>query len=184
MLSRGDVTGLLTKARHGDREAEAQLLPLVYDELLRLARGFMRRERQGHTLQTTALVHEAYLRLATQETDVANRAHFFALAARQMRRVLVDHARGRLANKRGAGLPPLNLNDQALILGQPHELVEALDEALDRLAELDKRQSQIVEMRFFGGLTEEEIASVLGLSTRTVKRDWLMAKSWLYTQLK
>jgi len=183
MLSRGEVTLLLDRLRHGDREAEDQLLAIVYDELHRIAGSFMRRERPGHTLQTTALLNEAYLRLAAQ-TDITNRAHFFALAARQMRRVLVDHARTRLSLKRGSGSTPLDLKADILVLEQPPEMIEALDEALRKLAEIDSRQAQIVEMRYFGGLTEEEIGEVLGVSSRTVKRDWLMAKTWLYARLK
>lgn len=184
MLSRGEVTLLLERLRQGDREAEDQLLPLVYDELHRIARRFMRRERSGHTLQTTALLHEAYLRLATIEIDIASRSHFFALAAKQMRRVLVDHARARLSRKRGSGSTPLELKAEILVIEQPPELIEALDDALSKLGEIDPRQARIVEMRFFGGLTEEEIGLVLGISARTVKRDWIMAKRWLYARLK
>ena len=160
-------------------------MPLVYDELKRRARTYMRRERPDHTLQTTALVHEAYLRLVRQEAiHWQGRSHFFGIAAQLMRRVLIDHARGLLRKKRGGVAMVLPL-DEALAFSPEHsqELVR-LDEALDRLAKLDMRQSRIVELRFFGGLSVEETAEYLGISPKTVKRDWAVAKAWLHAQVR
>jgi RNA polymerase sigma factor (TIGR02999 family) len=184
MSTAGDVTRLLQRVKAGDPHAAEELVPLVYEELRRLARHYMRRERPGHLLQTTALVNEAYIRMAALQSDIHDRSHFFALAAQQMRRILVDHAREQLSQKRGAGTRPLELNEEIMTLGQPPETIRALDEALEDLAKLDQRQARIVEMRFFAGLTEEEIALVMGLSSRTIKRDWIMAKSWLLMRLK
>ncbi len=181
----GDITILLAELRAGDRSAESKLMPLVYYELRRLARRFMRAERPGHTLQPTALVHEAYLRLAGQrEITWQNRAHFFGVAAQLMRRILVDHARARQAEKRGGHEQRVSL-DEALEYteGKAGDLV-ALDGALDRLAERDPRQGRVVELRFFAGLTEKEAAEVLGISVRTVKRDWHVARAWLYKEIK
>jgi RNA polymerase sigma-70 factor, ECF subfamily len=180
--SQGEVTQLLARLAGGDRCAEDELLPIVYEQLRALAAHFLRSERRDHTLQATALVHEAYLRLiGGGQVSWQNRAHFFAIAARTMRRVLVDHARGINAGKRRGIKVSL---DSALVFSedQSGELLD-LDRALDRLAEWDPRQARVVELRFFAGLSEEEAAEVLGVSQRTVKRDWQMAKAWLYGQL-
>ncbi len=180
-----EITQLLDQIRNGDQEAESRLVPLVYRELRRLASHYMRQERPGHTLQTTALVHEAYLRF-TKKKDVPwqNRAHFFGVAAKLMRRVLVDHARGHRAKKRGGLQEELSLNEAFLVEAGPSEQLLALEEALQRLEERDPRASRVVELRFFGGLNEEEAAEVLGVSARTVKRDWSIAKAWLYQQIR
>jgi RNA polymerase sigma-70 factor (ECF subfamily) len=180
-----DVTVLLAQLAHGDQQAASRLVPLVYSELRQMAARYMRRERVDHTLQTTALVHEAYLKLVEQ-TPVSwqNRAHFFAVAAQVMRRILIDHARGHLREKRGGGQQVIPL-DEGLVFSpeQSAELLE-VDAALHRLTELDQRQAKIVELRFFGGLTVEETAAVLGISPKTVKRDWSVAKAWLHGELK
>jgi RNA polymerase sigma-70 factor (ECF subfamily) len=180
-----DVTLLLQSMNRGNSAAEAKLIPVIYDELRRLAAYHMRRERPDHTLQATALVHEAFLRL-TRQKDVnwQGRAHFFGIAARLMRQVLIDHARGRLREKRGSGGPKSPL-DEVLLLTEARsgELV-AVDAALDRLARLDARQARIVELRFFGGLSVEETAKFIGVSPKTVKRDWSVAKAWLYEDLR
>jgi RNA polymerase sigma-70 factor (ECF subfamily) len=180
-----DVTVLLLELTRGNQEAASKLMPLVYNELRRLARGYMRRERPDHTLQATALVHEAYLKLVKQRSvDWQGRSHFFGIAAQLMRRILIDHARGHLREKRGGAQEVLPL-DEALLFSprQSAELVR-LDEALERLAKLDPRQSKIVELRFFGGLSVEETAGFLGISPKTVKRDWSMAKAWLRSELR
>jgi RNA polymerase sigma factor (TIGR02999 family) len=175
-----EVTRLLVAWGNGDQAALEELIPLVYDELRRLAGRYMRRENQGHTLQTSALVNEAYLRLIDQKSvEWQNRAHFFGVAAQLMRRILVDHARGRLRAKRGGGAQMVSLAEQAAMSEEVAEVV-ALDEALERLAELDPRKSQIVEMKFFAGLTNEEVAEVLKVTTRTVEREWRKAKAWLH----
>lgn len=181
--SPGEITRLLNELRSGNREAEAHLMPLVYDELRRRAAYYMRGERTDHTLQPTALVHEVYLRLVEQREVPQNRAHFLAVAAHLMRRILVDHARARKAEKRPTPKQRISL-DQALVFseGKSDELI-ALDEALGRLAQWDARQSHIVELRFFGGLSVEETAEVTGLSPRQVKRDWSVAKAWLHGEL-
>src|SRR5579863_6611357 len=180
-----EVTVLLAQLVDGDQQAASRLVPLVYKELRQMAGRYMRRERVDHTLQTTALVHEAYLKLVEQ-TPVSwqNRAHFFAVASQVMRHILVDHARGRLREKRGGGQAVLQL-DEGLIFSpeQSSELLE-VDAALRRLSELDPRQGKIVELRFFGGLTVEETAAVLNISPKTVKRDWSVAKAWLHGELK
>jgi len=183
--TREDVTALLGQLTEGDEKAASKLIPLVYRELRRLAGGYMRRERSDHTLQPTALVHEAYLKLIEQRSvDWQGRSHFFGIAAQMMRRILIDHARGHLRNKRGAGEKPVPL-DEALVFAaeQSLELVR-LDQSLERLAQIDPRQSKIVELRFFGGLTVEQTADVLGISPKTVKRDWSVAKAWLHGDLK
>jgi|SRR5208283_241264 len=180
-----DVTALLSQLTQGNHEAHEKLIPLVYEELKRLARSYMRRERADHTLQTTALVHEAYLKLVRQQAvNWQGRSHFFGIAAQLMRRILIDHARGQLRDKRGGVKEVLPL-DEALVFSPEHseELVK-LDEALERLAKLDARQSQIVELRFFGGLSVEETAEFLGISPKTVKRDWSVAKTWLHCELR
>jgi len=179
-----DISRMLHDWSNGDEAMPARLMPLVYDELRRLADHYLRGERPDHTLQPTALVHEAYLRL-TDQTGMTwqNRAHFFAVAAQSMRQVLVDHARSHRAAKRGSG-QKLAL-DEAAGISQPQEVdLLALDEALSRLAVLDPQQSRIVELRYFGGLTVEETAEVMGLSPRTVKRAWQMAKAWLRLQIR
>ncbi len=180
-----EVTALLAQLSSGDRSVIERLMPLVYDELHRRASRFMRQERDYHTLQPTALVHETYLKLVQQrEPNFKNRAHFYAVAAHLMRRILTDHARTRLASKRGGGLDPVPLEDAPQIRTDTPAGVLAVDDALRRLATFDARQEKIVEMRFFGGLTVEETAEVLGVSTRTVEREWTMARAWLYTQLR
>lgn len=183
--SSSDVTVLLSALQKGDPDAASKLIPLVYNELRRLAGHYMRQERPNHTLQATALVHEAYLKLINQRSvDWQGRAHFFGIAAQLMRRILIDHARGHLREKRGGAQKALPL-DEALVLSpeQSSELIN-LDEALQRLAKLDARQSRIVELRFFGGLSVEETAEFLGISSKTVKRDWSLAKAWLHGELK
>jgi len=179
----GEITQLLARVRTGDEQANAQLAPLIYDELRRLAAYYIRSERPDHTLQATALVHEAYIKLVGQDIDWQSRAHFFAVAAQVMRRVLVDYARAAKADKRAGKLHRIPL-ESALVYAeeQSGELI-ALDEALERLGQWDPRQSRIVELRFFAGLSVEETAEVLGISTRTVKRDWSMARAWLYSEL-
>lgn len=179
-----DVTGLLMRIRNGDREAEQQLIPLVYDTLRRLAANCMRQERADHTLQPTALVHETYLRLLGRGPDEWKcRSHFFAVAAQTMRRLLVDHARAHLAGKRGGLRKRVELDDRLLYAeDHPAELI-ALDEALERLAAIDERQARVVELRFFGGLSVEEAAKVLEVSDKTVKRDWAMARAWLHGEI-
>ena len=183
--SQHEVTKLLIRLTEGDHAVLDALLPAVYDELRRLASGYLRRERVGHTLQPTALVHEAYLRLVDQtRVEWQNRAHFFGVAAQMMRRILVDPARAQQAGKRGGDAQKLSLDENIDVSAmRPSELV-ALDEALERLAELDPQKSRLVELRFFGGLSVEETAEVLGVSAPTVKRQWRMAKAWLYGQVK
>jgi RNA polymerase sigma-70 factor, ECF subfamily len=179
-----EITDLLVAWSDGDQVAMEKLTPLVYQELHRLAQGYLRGERAGHTLQTTALVHEAYLRLVdTSRMRWQNRAHFFAVSAQLMRHILVDFARARRTFKRGGDAQPVSL-DEALTVAAGHkdELV-ALDDALKDLARLDERQSKVVELRFFGGLTEAEIAEVLRISPRTVSSDWSLARSWLLREL-
>jgi len=176
--SHGEVTRLLVAMREGQREAEPRLLSLVYDELRRLATGYLRRERRNHTLQATALVHEAYLRMAGQKASWQNRAHFFGIAAQVMRRILVDHARAHRAEKRGSGQAMVSLDEALLVSADSSQLID-LDEALTRLAEIDPRQARVVELRFFVGMSIEEAAEVLGCGVRTVNRDWRMAQAWL-----
>jgi RNA polymerase sigma factor (TIGR02999 family) len=183
----GDVTRLLAQASHGDPEAVDRLVPILYEELRRLAHLRMRGERPGHTLGTTALVHEAYLDLAGLDRMTwQDRAHFLAVAARAMRRVLIDHAAGRDAQKRGGGQRAITLDEEAeLVLGggsRADELL-ALDEALARLAEVSERQCRVVECRFFAGMTVEETAEALHTSPATVKREWTVARAWLHREL-
>jgi len=179
-----EITHLLLAWREGDEAALEQLMPLVYDELRRLAKRYMGRQRPGHTLQATALVNEAYLRLIdSNRVRWQNRAHFFAVSAQLMRRILVDFARARNNLKRGGGVQHITLdNNLDIAPGRDLDLM-ALDDALKTLAELNKRQSQVVELRYFGGLSEEEAAEVLNISTRTVRRDWSLARAWLYREL-
>jgi len=179
----GEITQLLVKAKNGDRKAESELVPLVYDELRRLARRYMRHERPDHTLQATALVHEAYLKLIDQRESWQNRAHFFGVAAQVMRRFLVDHARAKLAQKRGGSREEISLDAALAFSPAQSDQFLALDEALERLSRLDPRQGRIVELKFFGGLTDEEVAEVLAISIRTVKRDWSVARAWLFREL-
>ncbi len=178
------VTQLLKAWGDGDERAEEQLIPLVYGELHRLARRYMAREQPGGILQTTALIHEAFLRLAaSKHTSWQNRAHFFAVSARIMRRILVDYSRARRAAKRGENVRLLSLHETAGGSNERSTDLIALDDALKSLAELDPRQSQIVELRFFGGLTTDETAEVLRISPRTVRRGWSLARAWLYRAL-
>ena len=179
----GEITELLKQLTAGNREAESKLVPLVYEQLRRLATSYMRRERPDHTLQPTALVHEAYLKLMDQRrVSWQNRSHFYRLAARLMRRVLVDHAREVNASKRAKGQKVALDESLAYSKEKPSELL-AIDEALSRLAETEPRLGQVVELRFFGGCSEEEIARIVGVSARTVKRDWKLARAWLYAEL-
>lgn len=178
-----DVSQLLFDWSHGDADALTRLMPLVYDELRRLAGSYLRRERSDHTLQPTALVHEAFLKLVGQELNLQNRAHFFGVAAQVMRCILVDHARGHDAAKRGNGAARFTLEEvQDTPLESQVDLL-ALDEALNELARLDPPQARLVELRYFGGLTIEETAEVLGLSPATVKREWRLARTWLHREL-
>src|SRR5215813_2214449 len=175
-----DVTQLLIKWSRGDKAALDDLMPVVHSELRRIARRYMARERPGHTLQTTALINEAYLRLVDQQSvEWQDRAHFFAVAAQVMRHILVDHARKYHSDKRGAGAQKIALDDVAIANQERAAELVALDEALDELATLDPRQSQIVELRFFGGLTVEETAEAMRLAPITVMREWRLAKAWL-----
>jgi RNA polymerase sigma factor (TIGR02999 family) len=178
------VTELLQGWRAGDSRALDALLPLVYDELRRLAHHHLRNERSDHTLQSTALVHEAYLRLVGQDFPAwKSRAHFFAIAAQLMRQILVDYARRRRASKRGSGVCMLTLDDAvALPQGKKIDIV-AIDDALSALAEIDPRQSRVVELRFFAGLSLEETSEVMGIATATVQRDWTAARAWLYREI-
>ena len=183
MTALREVSQLLRAWSNGEPTAADRLMPLVYEELRRMARRQMRGQRAGHTLQTTALIHEAYLRLVN-ESDVGwqNRAHFFGVAAKAMRHILVDHARSRQAAKRGGGARHVTLDEAAVASAEPAELV-ALDDALQSLAAFDQRKSQIVEFKYFGGLTVEEIAHVLRVSPETVARDWRLARGWLLREL-
>ena len=179
-----EVTRILRAWSDGDTNAPARLMPFVYDELRRQARNYLAKERESHTLQPTALVHEAYLRLVDQtRINWQNRAHFYGVASSMMRRVLVDHARAYTRDKRGGGAVRLSIEDVQVPLEQRAADLVALDEALEELAKFDERKCRIVEMRFFGGLSDEEIAEVLGVSTRTVLRDWKTARLWLYREL-
>lgn len=184
MSVRQQITDLLVDGREGEREALDRLYPLVYEELRRVARRQLRGERAGHTLSTTALVHETYLRLVDQtRAGWTDRARFFALAARAMRRILIDHARKHRAAKRGGALRRVPLENADLAIEERAELLVALDDALTRLMVLDERQGRVVECRFFGGMTEEETAEALGIGLRTAKRDWAKARSWLYQEI-
>lgn len=182
--SRNDISELLVAWGGGDEAALERLMPLVYDELKRLAHRYMRGERVGHTLQTTALVNEAYLRLAKwKDAQWQNRAQFFAVSAQMMRRILVDFARERQYQKRGGGALQVSLSEAAAFAGGPETDLVALDEALTALAKVDLRKAQMVEMRFFGGLSIAEVAQVLKVSEETVNRDWRLAKVWLLREL-
>ena len=179
-----EITELLLKWSGGDQSVLDELIPLVYPELRRLARGYMRREAHDHTLQTSALINEAYLRLVNQHgIEWQDRSHFFAVAAQVMRRILIDHARSHGYAKRGAGAPHVGLDDVAELTDKRAAEFLALDDALNNLAVVDERKSKIVELRFFGGLTVEEAAEVLKLSPITVKREWRAAKAWLHLEI-
>ena len=182
----GEVTRLLRAWEGGRDQAFEDLLPLVYDELRRIARSAMRGEREGHTLQTTALVHEAYLRLVGSDISWEGSGHFMRVAARAMRRILVDHARKRSRQKRGAGDAPVSLDTLEEILpggARPDDMLE-LDEALERLSALEERKGQVVELHYFGGLSYDAVAEALGISSATVHRDLRMARAWLYKELR
>jgi len=182
--TQGEVTQLLRKWSSGDEKALDRLVPIVYKELRRLAHYHLEREADGHTLQSTALVHEVYLRLcAHAEPRWENRAHFFAVAARMMRRILVDQARRRLAGKRGGKMPRLNLDDVPDLSSKRDSELVALDEGMNTLAEIDPRKARVIELRFFGGLSVEETAEVLKVSPHTVRRDWKLARAWLLAGL-
>lgn len=179
-----EITGLLLDWGNGDKAALDRLIPLVYQELRRLAHRQMRRERPGDTLQTTALVNEAYLRLVDYERiRPRDRAHFFAIAAQAMRRILIERARSRRSAKRGSGAQQISLDEAADVSSERATDLVALDEALTNLAAIDPRKGQVVELRYFGGLTTEETAEVLGVSTPTVERDWRTAKIWLHREI-
>lgn len=179
-----EVTQLLLAWSDGDQNALDKLTPLVYEELRRMAHRYMSREQPGHTMQTTALVNEAYLRLVNSDAvQWQNRAHFFAIAAQVMRHILVDHARSHAYAKRGGGARKISLDEATVVSQERAAEVVALDEALKEFAQIDPQQSRIVELRFFGGLTIEETAEVLGLSPATIKREWKTAKAWLYHEL-
>jgi RNA polymerase sigma factor (TIGR02999 family) len=183
-LEQEDVTGLLLAWGEGDASALARLTPLVHEELRRLARHYMRRERPDHTLQPTALVNEAFLRLIdANRVQWQNRSHFFGVSARLMRQILVDIARRRGYQKRGGGAHRTALDDAMAVVEEPGDDLVALDAALDALSQVDVRKAQVVEMRFFGGMTVEETALALGVSGETVKRDWRLAKAWLKRRL-
>ncbi|HKE56690.1 MAG TPA: sigma-70 family RNA polymerase sigma factor [Pyrinomonadaceae bacterium] len=179
-----NVTQLLLGWGNGDKEALDQLMPIVYDELRRQAARYLRRERAGHTLQTTALINEAYIRLVDQKrVHWQNRAHFFGIAAKMMRRILVDHARTKKRAKRGGSDVRVSLADATLVSKSRDLDIVALDQALERLGKVDEQQARVVELRFFSGLTVEETAEVLSISAATVKRDWSMAKAWLHREI-
>jgi RNA polymerase sigma factor (TIGR02999 family) len=179
-----NLTELLQEWREGDKAALDRLTLMVYDELRRIAHRYVQRERHGHTLQTTALVNEAYLRLAGQQkVDWQNRAHFFAVTAQVMRHILIDHARRRRYAKHGGEIQQVPMEDASVMSEQRAAELIALDEALDELAKLDERKGRVVELRYFGGLSLEETAEVLDISLMTVRRDWRAAKAWLYRRM-
>jgi RNA polymerase sigma-70 factor (ECF subfamily) len=180
----GQVTQLLKAMRAGDAQAAEDLLPLVYAELHRLAKAYMRRERTDHTLQATALINEAYLRLVKDDVDWNSRAHFIGLAAHVMRRVLVDYARARNAEQRGGGLRQVELQEELAISPQQLDQVAELDEALKKLEKENPRQARVVELRYFGGLSVEEIGTLLQIAPRSVKRDWALARIKLFRELR
>jgi RNA polymerase sigma factor (TIGR02999 family) len=181
--SQQQITQLLSEWREGDANAFEKLVPLVQPVLQQLAHRYMSRERPGHTLQTTILVNDAYLQLAEQGANWQNRAHFFAIAAQLMRRIMVDHARRRQALKRGGGAMKVTLDDEAHAVQNRAVELLALDEALEELAKFDRRKADVVEMRYFGGLTMEEIADVQKVHVNTVTRDWAAARAWLFAKL-
>lgn len=180
----GEITRLLGQLHSGNESAAAELVPLIYAELHQLAASCMRRERPGHTLQATALVHEAYIRLLGQrEVDWQNRSHFFGIAAQVMRRILLDYARKHHAAKRGGPREKVRIDEALLVSDDQLEAVLAIDESLSRLEKIDPRQSRVVELRFFAGLNVEQTAAALGISTATVKREWQFAKAWLQREM-
>jgi RNA polymerase sigma factor (TIGR02999 family) len=179
----GDVTVLLGALRQGAQDAESQLLPLVYRELRQLALSYLRRERSDHTMQATDLVHEAYMRMVGDVAPAQDRTHFFALAAKVMRQVLVDHARAHRAAKRNDGKSKLPLDEALALSNEYSQQLLDLDEALSRLAEIDVRQARVVEMRYFAGMSVDETAQALGVAGRTVNREWRLAKAWLRREL-
>lgn len=179
-----EITQYLQDWRNGNASALDEILPLVYDELRKIARRYRAKERGEHTLQTTEIINEAYLKLLNQkENDWQDRAHFFAVASRVMRNLLVDYARTKNYQKRGNGAEKVSLEEVALFTPEPDAQILALDEALNNLAKFDQRKSKLVELRYFGGLSTQETAEVLGVSEITVKREWLKAKAWLYNEL-
>jgi len=183
--ARHEITALLVELREGRRDAMDRLVPLVYRELRRIAHGQLSVERTGHTLDTTALVHEAYLRLVDLDRiEWRDRAHFFSVAAGSMRRILIEYARSYRAAKRGGGLHPLPLDEGAIAVQERADTLIALDEALTRLTALDERQARVVECRFFAGLTDEETAEALGITARNARRDWVKARGWLYQEVR
>lgn len=184
-MSNHDITLLLSNLSRGDPQAASELIPVVYEELRRLAASYMRRERPDHTLQATALVHEAYVKLLEQRSvDWQSRAHFFGIAAQVMRRILIDHARGHLRQKRGGENQKVSIDGAVVFSEQQSAEVLAVDESLQRLEKVDPRQARVVELRFFGGLNVDEIAEILKVSDKTVKRDWSVARAWLYADMK
>jgi RNA polymerase sigma-70 factor, ECF subfamily len=184
-IGSAEITYLLKVWRGGDAEALARLTPVVYQELRRRAHGYMRHQQQGNSLQTTALVHEAYLHLVdAAKVDWQDRAHFFAVSAQMMRRILVDAARARHSSKRGGPAPRLRLDDVPEVCSSRDKEIVSLDDALSTLAEIDPRKAKVIELRFFGGLTVKETAEVLKLSPESVMRDWRLAKAWLQCEMK
>jgi RNA polymerase sigma factor (TIGR02999 family) len=179
-----EVTRLLEQMRSGEEDAVNKLMPLLYGELRALAQRHMSRERMSHTLQATAVVNEAYMRLVGSNIDFRDRAHFFAVAARTMRRILVDHAKGKRRHKRGGGQAVLSLEEALLVNPGADDEIANLDEAMERLAAFDRRKHDVIELHFFGGLTYDEIASALSISPATVHREVRMAKAWLYRELR
>jgi len=183
-MDQSDITILLQRAGKGDKSSESELLQLVYSELHRLASAYMRRERKDHTLQPSALVNEAYVKLiGTKDIPWQNRSHFYSTAARVMRNILIDYARTRSAERRGGAPAKMELREDLLVVDEQPDRFLVLDEALNRLAAMDERQAQVVELRFFGGLSVEETAAVLSVSEKTVKRDWAVARAWLEAEL-
>lgn len=183
-MAEGEFTRLLVRARDGDRDALDEIVPFVYEELKQIAHRHLRKERSDHTLTTTGLVHEAYLKLVRHENMAwQDRAHFRAVAAQAMRRILVDYARRRNARKRGGRSRPITLDENTIVVDEQAEMLISLDTALDRLNTLSERLCRVVEYRFFGGMTEEEIAEVMQVSDRTVRRDWVKARAWLFKEL-
>jgi len=183
MKSAPTVTSLLREMRSGDPDALEQLTPMIYQDLRQIAERHMRYERAGHTLQATALVHEAFARLPEMDVPWQDRAHFFAIAARLMRRILADHARARNAAKRGGGVPSVTLHEERFAGDDPEKLIE-LDDALDKLASVDERKSDVLVLNYFGGMTYDESAEALGISAATVHRELRLAKAWLANELK